>query len=386
MKKKRIAIIFIFVAFVCLFIGCNNNEIDEYGNVTVTFKLEGGKYKSSTYDLKYKYNLENEEAKMKIQDPSSLMTSTYKIENPGFELVGWYRNREENNGVVTYSGLWDFDNDKIGIEGITLYAKWQAKKVYSYDLYFIDENGNEQFLVNKVVNEGSRLLDDYAEDALDGYTFIKYLNEDGSPWNKEFTHPGGDQDTKVKALVQCIKGNFKVVRTKLELTSAIKNARNNIYLDADIDMEGDKVFFKNYQGTLIGNNHKISNFSLNPTPYGNLKESLEDNVLYVSLFGDIENAKIENVTFENVTLNLDAGLSIIRQIYLLPLAKKMTNSTICNVTFNGTYEVASYPSDTFDKEENFIVSNLEYLEKDEESVNSSNKIEFNEIENVEKEN
>lgn len=389
MKKKQIAIIFIFISFAMLLLGCSNNEFEEYGNVEVTFCLEGGTYKSSKHPIIYRYDLKDNT--MKIKNPVDLMNSTYKIEKSGYELTGWYRNKEEKDGIVTYTGKWDFDTDVIKEtdvkNGITLYANWQVKKVYSYAIYYIDENGQEQFLINQEVNEGGRLLESAAEDALNGYTFIKYLNEDGTVWDTNFKHPGGDGETSIKVIAQYEKGNYKVVRTKLELTNAIKNAKNNIYLDADIDMEGAKVYFKNYRGTLKGNNHKIYNFSLNQTYNGTLKDTLENNVLYVSLFGDLENAIVENVSFENVTLELDAGLSTIKEIYLLPLARKMTNSKISNVSFSGTYQVKKYPeSETFNENENFIVVKTEYLEKDDASIVSSNKIEFKELENTEKEN
>lgn len=383
MKKKRIAIIFVLISFVTLLFGCSNNEYEKYGNVEVTFYLEGGTYKSSKQPIIYRYDLKNDT--MKIKNPLDLMNSTYTIEKSGYELKGWYLNKEEKDGIVTYTGKWDFDTDVIDSndikDGIKLYANWHIKKVYSYDIYYIDENGEEQFLLNKEVNEGGRLLEDVAEDALDGYTFIKYTNVDGTAWDTDFKHPGGDNETPIKVIALYEKGVYKVVRTKTDLTNALKNAKNNIYLDSDIDMEGATVYFKNYRGTLKGNNHKIYNFSLNPIPGGNLKNSLEDNVLYVSLFGDIENALIENVSFENVSLELDAGLPTIREIYLLPLARKMINSKINNVVFTGTYQVVKYPeSENFNINEHFKVIEKESLEQDEASIVSSNKIEFTKIE------
>lgn len=374
MQKKHLCLLAIVMIFCFVFCSCSSTEYEKYGNVKATFELEGGMYKSSSRPIVYNYKLEAD--KMKIKDPQELMRGNYKIENPGYELVGWYRNKTESG---EYTGKWDFDTDTIDSSGITLFAKWQEKRVYSFDIYYFDDDGNEQLLFNEVVNEGGQLSAELEALDRDGYTFIKYLNEDKTIWDLEYKHPGGAHTEPIKVYALYEKGNFKVVRTKAELKSAIRFPKNNIYIDADIDMEGEKLYFNDYKGILKGNNHKIYNFALNPEPKGNLKDSLENKVLYVSLFGNIENATIENISFESATLVLQAGLSMIDQIYLLPLSINMTNSTIQNVSFEGTYQVTEWPtSSTFEKSDDFIVSNNAYFEKDDLSVISSNVINFNE--------
>lgn len=382
MKHNRCTIILIVIALVTLMYGCTNNTTD-FGNVKVIFELEGGTYKSSKAAITYWYSFDS--GTILIKEPQSLAADN-EVEKQGYELVGWYRNKTvtktDDGDVVSYSDKWDFDTDRITTDGVTLYANWQVKRVYSFDIYYQNENGDEIKLCNYVVNEGGRLSEEIDEvQYRDGYTFIKYLDENGNPWNMEFTHPGGDVTTPIKVIAKYEEGNYKVVKTGKELQSALKSS-SNIYIDSDIDMEGKTFYYHDYKGTIKGNNHRIYNFSLTTKGF-NLKDSLVDNMLYISMFEKLTNATIMDTTFDEVTFVLDAGLPSIQKIYIIPIAQKLENTTLENVTFKGKYSITVWPSDTFDKNENFVLIDSEaYLEKDETSKVSTT-IEFKELEEKE---
>ena len=370
MKHKRSTIILVIIALVTLMYGCKN-KTTQLGNVKVILELEGGTYKSSKTAVTYWYSLKGDS--MLIKDPTSLSKDN-DVEKQGYELVGWYRTKNvtktENGDVVTYSGKWDFDNDRVTTDGITLYANWQIKRVYSFDIYYLNENGEEVKLCNYVVNAGGQLSEEIDEvQYRDGYTFIRYLDENGNPWDMNFKHPGGDITEPIKVIAKYEEGNSKVVKTRRELQNALK-ANNNIYLDDDIDMEGKTFYYREYKGIIKGNNHRIYNFSLT-TSSASLKDSLVDNNLYISMFDQLTNATITDTTFDEVTLILDAGLPSIQNIYIIPIARKLESTKLENVIFKGTYQITVWPSDTFNKNENFILVDDEaYLEKDETSVTS----------------
>ncbi len=385
MKHKRITVILIMIALVTLMYGCKNKTVQR-GNVKVIFELEGGTYKSSERAITYGYTLKGDS--MLIREPKTL-AKDIDVEKPGYELVGWYRNKNvtktEDGEVVTYSDKWDFANDRITADGITLYANWRVKRVYSFDIYYYDENNKEVKLCNYVVNEGGSLDNEISDvKSREGYTFIKFLDEKGNPWDMNYKLPGGEMTTPIKVFAQYIKGTYKIVRTRSELQKVFKyNKNSNIYLDDDIDMEGKTLYYDEYNGILMGNNHRIYNFKLTHRK-GNLKESLVDGVLYISMFGEMSGAKMIDVTFDGVTCVIDAGLSLIKEIYIIPIAKKVENTSFENVKFKGTYQIIEWPSEEFNVEKDFtVVDDKTYLDGDEKSQMLDTIIEFIESEKEE---
>lgn len=157
------------------------------------------------------------------------------------------------------------------------------------------------------MNQGVKFNDRYA--TRNGYTLIGLFDENKNPWNSNFTHPGGETDTAVKVYAKYLEGDYTVVRTATELKIAA-NGNNNIYIANDIDMQGESLSFKNFTKEFLGNNCTISNFVLS---YSSTKDSLvsdyEDNSknsLSISLFGDTNGAKICDVNFTGVTVDVDA--------------------------------------------------------------------------------
>ena len=373
MKRIRLISIPILLLFLCLMYGCKKEQTDHSNDAKVIFELEGGTYQSSKYPVVHYYQMK--EDTILIKQLKELTNAD--IEYPGYEFMGWYKDKTEVDGKAVYENEWDFTKDRVGKEGVTLYAKWRQKLQYSYGIYALNDDGTETYLCDYEVNAGGTLpYDIKGVSDRDGYTFIRYLDEDKNLWNDAFTHPGGDVKEPIKVYAQYIEGFYKVVRNSKELLDAVKGAGSNIYLAADIDMEGQALYFKNYRRTFLGNNHTISNFAMT-LPAGNLKDSLYNNNLYISLFGNITSATIKDVKFTNAKLEVDCGLSQISEIYIAAIASTVTKSTIENVQFDGTYKITVWPdSPNFNKEENFYLMNEGYVEKDEKSIIKNTTIKF----------
>lgn len=337
-----------FVLLICLSValGCACSETPNYeGKAKIVFNLEGGTYQNSQRAITHYYPIDQSGATL-ICDPESLTDET--IERSGYHIEGWYKTKTQNGDQVEYLDKWNFESDKVGSEGVTLYAKWALNISFTYNVCYFNQNGEKVILGEYPVKAGEKFDDyaNYAKRRVDGvYTPLGYVDENGNPWNEEFTHPGGEESLAIDVFVEYIEGRFEIVTTAKELKMA---TRDNIYLMADIDMGGETLSFENYKGKFYGNGHTISNFTINYDAGKNgLEEDMEDssqNSLYVSLFGNTKDAEIKNVTFENVSINVSTFYSLTYKIYVAPLAINAQNTTFENVNFSGSCIVTKLPS------------------------------------------
>lgn len=244
--RKPILAIILVLSALCLSLlcltGCDDTDI--YANrVKVVFKLEGGTYRSTQSDVVY-YLGEKDGTSKKIYDPVSV--SGEKMINAEYKFVGWFRDRIEDGDKVVYRNKWDFELDRVGDDGITLYACWRR---YTYNVCYRDDDGSLVVLGEYTVSEGEPFedYDNYASNRT-GYTSLDiYRTESGEMWDENFTHPGGDEDLAVNVVVEYLKGDYKLVRTARELRAS---RNGNIYLMNDIDFGGEKFAgFGNYRGT-----------------------------------------------------------------------------------------------------------------------------------------
>lgn len=366
-------------------VGCSAAEIDfdKENSVRVEFVLEGGYYMNSPANIVYYYKFAGG-SRNKIKDPAAkdekdrLGKST--VTRDEYTLDGWYMTKTDDDGYVTYSDPWDFDKDKVDRNGVTLYAKWNSLIHYTYRLYRQD-TGMPIGSTAYEVKAGDKFQDylAYATNVA-GFTFDGFYDEDGNPWDPDYVHPGGETDTEIKVFVKLLRGVFKEIYTKEDFVEQIKLNNNgamtvhhrDIKLMADIDLEGESFDgFRNFSKILIGNGHKISNFTLN---YPNRAENLssdsiysEPNTLPISLFGVCNNAVVSDVTFDNMTIVVNNYYDGTRQIVVAPLTVKATNSSFTNVNVNATYKVERLP-DRFDINNLIAVTDKGYFYKDDESV------------------
>lgn len=355
--KKILAILIIATVLTLVLVGCSEqgDQTDFSGKVKVVFELEGGTYQNCKTAVVNYYAFK--EGTANLISPLGAFKPNSTFTNGELVFDGWYKTKTQNGDKVSYSGKWDFESDTVDENGIVLYAKWASPIHHTYTVCYKNEGGETIALGSYEVEEGevfSDYIHNYANKRA-GYTFLSFVDENGNPWNQSFTHPGGETDSDIKVYCTYVKGFFQLVSTPAEL---IKAKASNIYLLNDIDMEGATFSFGDYKKTLIGNGHTISNFVINNT--NELKQSPESGSLLVSIFGNAEDAVVENVNFENVSLIVDTTFSKIKQVYIAPLAVVAEKCSFTNVTFDGTYEIKKLPAD-FSEEENLIVVDGAYL-------------------------
>lgn len=381
MKYKKI-IAFILMISACvlssLFVACGKGDNEYADKVKVVYELEGGTYKTSDHPIIIYYPFEKGTENL-ILNPEELkeINNGREIVHSGkFEIEGWYKNKiETDDGKAEYSDKWDFDTDKVTDAGVTLYAKWVPKIIYSYGLYYRDKDG-EHHIYSYEVKEGDKFEDYMNKAKIFGSGSDKktglgtFKDKDGKEFDMNTKHPGGNESFEIKIFVDYIDGEFALVSTAEELKKA---KSKNIYLLNDIDLGGEEFTFassKDYSCIIEGNGHSIKNFALD---YYDDKDSVIDGTLNISLFGNMENAEIKNVSFENVNITIDtkAFYSRIKEICFAPIAITAKNTVIENVKFSGEYKVQESPTENIITEFESPIFNAEQ--------NETNKIIGNEI-------
>lgn len=325
MKKKLF--IFSFLITILFSLSACTKEItylyekEGYTSI-VKYELLGGKYKDIDTYIKNAY-LPNSY----IIDPNSL--SENKIIKTNHYIEGWYRNYDEE--TQTFSDKWDFENDKILNESITLYPKWMLNIKYSFTLVTF-ENNEEKILHQYIVKENSIFRDSLNKTKRKDYTLLGLFKdkEYTEPWDEEYKHPGGKEDLDIKIYAKYIKGDYRVVRTKSELRIAL-SGNYNVYLMNDIDFENEEFSISNkYSKQFEGNGFTVKNITV--------KNSDQKGEFYVGLFKELDNATIQNVTFENINIQIKTGNSSSR-VFVGTLSGKATDSTITNVNFYGSITI-----------------------------------------------
>lgn len=346
--KKSIIILFLLALILVLslsLVACDEEKsMDD--QTKVIFEMEGGSFKNCEGVITHYYPLKDGEQHL-IAEPKTLTAGKNDVVKDGYTLQGWFRTKEVQGDKVVYSDQWDFSTDKITSgEGVTLYAYWRRNLSYTYKLCYLDGVSEVELGVYSV-DEGD-LFSDYLNhrDNRSGYTFLKFVNADGSDWDASFKHPGGESDCEIKVYASFIEGEYSLVSTARELKSSATKGKS-IYLLDNIDLEGESLTFKKgYDGIFKGNGFKVSNFKMTyaDSRY-DLVEDYEDDSkssLMISLFGETENAVISDVTFENVQLDINTNNNLIYKIYVAPICAN-GSATLSNVSFSGTYTVSKLP-------------------------------------------
>lgn len=355
----------------------------EKGTAKAIFHLEGGTCQNSKNKITYLYDFDGTQESIKIVDPNVLITSPQdQIIRNGYHIEGWYQTRVENeDGSVEYSDKWDFENDKITLEGVELYAKWEINKIYTYELYYVNPKGEEVLLDKYEVKEGEKFSDLFlSKKEVEGYTSLGYLDSEGNPWDEDFTHPGGENDLAVKLYLDLIEGEYTVVKTVRQFKTALTR-NESIYLMNDIDLEGEEITYASYSGTIMGNGYTVRNFGVKyDSSKGGLKPSLEDtngtaDHLYISLFYELKNANFKDINFEGMKIVVNTDFSNIKYMIIAPVAIKAENVKMENVKFSGTIEFKKVPNCVI----NTVIDNFWYQQNGEISVDSNSVINFTDI-------
>ena len=290
MKRKILiltALVALIVALTVLLSGCVGTTDPTEGKYVVTFEINGGILSygtSSTGDsINYAYH-----PGTKVVDPTTF--NNYKISRSGYNFTGWYTSADCKPGEK-----WDFENNYLDDEKLTLYAGWEVAIKYTYSVNYVDGE-NTVTLGSYTASEGEKFSDwrKYA-DTRDGYTAYGYYSdpECTTPWDASSTHPGGAVDLDIPVYVNYIEGNWEIVDNYDDLKSALKSG--NVYLTADVDCGGAELYVQgDFDMIFEGNGFKVTNFTVpkkgtSRYPTCAIFENLADG------------ADIRNVSFENVT-------------------------------------------------------------------------------------
>ena len=359
-KKAIVCLVLCLVCLLAALTGCSDSDRNFDDKVKVIYHLEGGIYQNCEQPIIQYYDF-GEDTSNLIVDPSSL--SGQAITRVGYTLEGWYTQKTGEGDNVSYEGKWDFENDKVTSSGITLYARWKKNIIYTYEVCYRDENDQSiHSLGSYEVNEGDTFNDYYASyfgNKRYGYTVLDGLyTESDEPWDKSFTHPGGEVDTAVRVFLHYIEGDFVIVDSPRKL---LTNKNANLYLTCDIDFEGEAFSgFGDYKGIIKGNGFTIKNFTLS---YDNSKNGLitdadlstEGGILCISLFLSLKGATVTDLNVSDFTIDIKAGYPGTKLILIAPIAMKMENSTLTNIAITNAIVTCSQLPTGFDKESSLIV-------------------------------
>ncbi len=347
----------------------------EKGTGKAVFYLEGGVCQNSHERVSYLYNFDGTVTDMLIMDPNVLESNPNDmILKSGYHIEGWYRTKTLNpDGTVEYLDQWDFENDRMTLDGVTLYAKWEENRTYKYVLYYKDASGNDCYLDEMTVKEGAKFDDRLLKNTkVEGYTSLGYLDEFGNPWDAKFTHPGGDQDLDIKVYLNLIEGQYTVVKTAKQFKNALSR-NQNIYLYNNVDFDEDEINFNSYSGTILGNGYKVSNFTISyDDSRTGLKGEIDDlgngsNHLYVSLFFELKDAVIKDIEFDNAIVDIDTRNSQIKYLVFAPLSITMSNTEISNVSFSGNFKISRIP----ECEKTIVTDKFCYVELENVNISES---------------
>ena len=319
--------IFLIVGIVWAIANSNNDYYSDYEKdgytVKVTFNSNGGTFKgsdSTVVDLFKAEALDGDGIKLLAPDDERRdKNNPLTVTKAGYFLAGWYRERtlvdpENPDMGYTYSGMWNFETDRLTEESLTLYAAWVP--YYSYEIYAKDENGQDVLVAStSAINltipqwkDGDVTLDMDNFPTREGYTLesVDYsydgitVNEIGGKisitgnWDKA---TATSKTPTIKLYTTWQEGErYRIYSTE----DLIKHADNNGYYEiyADLDFNGldwPGAFGNNnkFSGKIFGNNHVISNVSIN---------TVSRNIINNGLFSTIdEGAYIENLKFKNIT-------------------------------------------------------------------------------------
>ena len=157
--KKKIKLLLVSLISMISITSCGNKKTDELKAIAI-FYLEGGICQNNTERIMYSYTLANEDSLTYLADPNELIKDDDdEIKRVGYTIEGWYKTKITDGDEVTYKDKWDFKTDKIGIDGVTLYANWKKDITHTYDICYLDEKGNDVVVYSYETEEGSVFKD-----------------------------------------------------------------------------------------------------------------------------------------------------------------------------------------------------------------------------------
>ena len=360
-KIKFLLLTVMLLIAVCFVASCSQwdtpyESLDKDGyNVSVRFDANGGIF-AGTEDVYIVdvFNLNNAKTNKEGKKEISLLapndpkrgTGAFEISKTKSIFVGWYTERtlrvDEKGRALdaygeltsvsgreqayTYSGKWDFNTSVLPLDAnkeykseenvLTLYAAWVPSFVF--DIYAENGEGGYDLLASKETleielprwNDKTGKMDLKDLPAIDGKTFKEAsLTKDFTEIATGKINGGIDYETgtmqgdgKVEIYTKWMDGVWFNISTPKQFKD---NSRiDGCYIiNADLDFTGivwsSTLAKESFKGQIIGNGHKFTNITVNQG---------DTSVMRGGVFGGIDaTAVIKDISFENVTYNMNAG-------------------------------------------------------------------------------
>lgn len=312
MKKTKLILLLcmaaIFAVAVALLAGCNVGGIEYNYDYLITFDYNVDHLGVAT-NCENQYLGVNDGGKIIAPTKDDNNFKEYTIAN--FYNKGWFTAKTDSDGnpvrdadgKIVLDKQWNFETDVVK-GAMTLYADFHRNPTLT-----VKVAGGTDLVVSRLPGERyNRPMSDSNKPQLEGHTFIDYYKD--SEFTEKFQFPYVFAEDKDDV---CYAKMFPGKWTVVENVTAFRNAlryNENMYLNV---ADGELDFVKNpftyldpqlvqanvdYTGKIYGNGCVLKNITVNAT-YKNGKNTY-------SLFGNLgENAEITDLTFENLTLNME---------------------------------------------------------------------------------
>ncbi len=309
------------------------NDGDNF-SVSVKYDANGGIFTTNTTVIVDSYNIsqvpqENGKTSIALISPDHAArgkTDSFQAVRNDYFLAGWYQERTDTG----YAQPWDFQKDRLQVDVggsycaqepvLTLYAAW----VPLFCVEFVDiqtqqlldtvtMNPNENLTLNIPqwdLKSGEMELHDFPDRS--GYTFrAAYYDAEGSQpvEGQTLTHPGQvDLSTgtarngTLTLYLDYQEGEWYHIYNAGQFADNASPVGNYVLYD-DLDFSDENwptmLMHGEFSGTIQGNGHTIRNVSIRQS------NTSKKNA---GLFGSLtDTAKLENVTFENITFTIAGG-------------------------------------------------------------------------------
>ena len=277
----------------------------------------------------------------------------------GHQFKGWYHVVRDDTGKIVYEAdgtmklgeAVDFSKPLEQGKNLEFCADWRRLPVVNVLLAETDgvlettatKLTSFDFNQNKVAEPTNRVYEVNAQ----AYTVLEYYTNETLTEKLAWpiSEPMEDDAEDVTVYAKCLKGTWTLLKTANDVKTLFAQAgqaTKSFYLYNDIDCEGMSVEpMWNFKAKFQGNGKTISNFKVTSA-------SALGGETSTAMFGDIySSAKIENVTFKNVTVEYTTAKAnmYVYLVFTNLLEENGQTATITDVNFEGITMTVTKPAD-----------------------------------------
>lgn len=368
MKNKVIRSALLLALLLTFVTGCAQEptpyEVNDAANFTVSVKYDanGGTFTTNTSVIVDSYDPAKTGGTIALLPPDAAVrgNDAFAAVNNGYFLAGWYREcTRQSDGTCLYAGKWDFENDLLTVDPaaayssadpvLTLYAAWIPMFRVNFrdlqsgellDTYVFTPDAGADLTV-PALDETTGAVQMHKFPARSGYTF------NGAYYDAEGKHAvdtaqvlhtgtvnyenGTAENAEMDLYIDYTEGEWYHIYTAEQFRDNA-SVNGHYVLHADLDFEGEiwptSLMYGNFSGSIQGNGYTIRNVELTQT---------NNSKVNAGLFGYLtENASLTDVTFENVTFTIKAGVRMVGTSFGLLCGTVSGDAELENVAITGS--------------------------------------------------